>query len=265
MTDGLSPEGQPQPAVAAPDLTSVEGVEAELARELPEHATPAEAPALIDSTPWTQPPQAVEVPEPHVETDDRGNTVVPQMSSEAKGIIGSKVDGEGKAVGRIDLEQLPVMEAYVQNMRAAIAEGQAGVDKANKAFEAALKLVEAGPQQEFGVQMGVKNDGEQAVSRKADMSDPVDAATVKGIQTGRAQYDAAVKYMTQEPEAPVAANEPTPGIIDGVPEHLQARPQPDLKTVPDLITADDVPSTPAEPVHDIRVPAPEEVQPPAAE
>lgn len=226
VVDSATPETNP--------LLTAAGDQVEHALEAPDApATPepqaAPAPALIDSSPFTQTPQPVEVPEPGVITGRSGNIERVNLTDEAKNVIGTHVDdvdGEANPVAKVDVEQVRVLEAHLQNVKAAMAEAQDDVEaseeatrKAKESLLKAMEIVAAGPQTEMGWKIGVNPDGSQKETRKVDPDSPEDMARVSQIEENQALMQAAAETPIVAP-APEAAP-PAEGLIDGIPEHLQ--------------------------------------------
>jgi len=186
------------PSAAAPDLGALD------------HLTPStESPIVQTDLAGGDLPIGAQDPEL---TLPAGEAVVSEEPAPAAPVLIENMPGA------LPPQEVPVPEAHVENVKAALAEGQAalaegqaGIDKANEAFARVLQIVEAGPQQELGHQIGVNNKGEQTSGRKMDMGDPRDAALVNEIQTRREQYAAAVKYMPDQAEAAAATDQQTPG------------------------------------------------------
>ena len=187
---GQSLEEMP-PSAAAPDLGALD------------HLTPStESPIVQTDLAGGDLPIGAQDPEL---TLPAGEAVVSEEPAPAAPVLIENMPGA------LPPQEVPVLEAHVENVKAALAEGQAGIYKANEAFARVLQIVEAGPQQELGHQIGVNNKGEQTSGRKMDMGDPRDAALVNEIQTRREQYAAAVKYMPDQAEAAAATDQQTPG------------------------------------------------------
>jgi len=179
------------PSAAAPDLGALD------------HLTPStESPVVQTDLAGGDLPIGAQDPEL---TLPAGEAVVSEEPAPAAPVLIENMPGALPPL------EVPVPEAHVENVKAALAEGQAGIYKANEAFARVLQIVEAGPQQELGHQIGVNNKGEQTSGRKMDMGDPRDAALVNEIQTRREQYAAAVKYMPDQAEAAAATDQQTPG------------------------------------------------------
>ena len=142
-------------------------------------------------------------------------------------MVAAKVDEEGNPAGKVDAEQARVLEAHIQNVKAALAAGEAGLKTAQDSFSAALQLIEDGPQNEYGTHIGVDERGRQTTSRKADMKDPDDLARIAD-QASRQDLMAAASNAVSGAQVPTPSNETLTGrggqpLIERVPtqEELQ--------------------------------------------
>lgn len=175
---------------------------------------------LIDAVPGVV-PQPTEVPEAGLEVASNGTSVIPHLSTEAANMVASKVDKEGNPAGKIDAEQARVLEAHVQNIKAALAATEADFKAAQESFAAALQLIENGPQNEYGTQIGIDERGRQTTTRKADMDNKDDLARIAQL-TQRQDLMAAASATVSSPESASPSSEPLTGrggqpLVDRVP------------------------------------------------